>query len=206
MSGLWGYFHSTPKVSRRRGGDTRCAPVSDLGIFQEALFSYINAFVDSTDVQTSKSVQLIMGIWRADHMLPMWKWRRNGRKISHAQVLALIVIISKQQQWRLLFCAFARRNAGGSHVESSHRRFPSGGWRNNKWFVDLHCQCQITLISSINANPILCELFPWSPTWMGGGATDSWLHYLSLWLILTGWPLYLFAFSKINAEFVAQGS
>lgn len=151
------------------GGDTRCAPVSDLGIFQEALFSYINAFVDSTEVQTSKSVQLIMGIWRADHMLPMLKWWRNGRKISHAQVLALIVIISKQQQWRLLFCAFALRNAGGSHVESSHRRFPSGGWRNNKWFVDLHCQCQITLISSINANPILCELFPWSPTWTGGG-------------------------------------
>lgn len=61
------------KVSERMG-NTQRSPGSDLGIFQEALFSYANAFVDSIDIQTSKGVQLIMGIWRADHMLPMVKW------------------------------------------------------------------------------------------------------------------------------------
>lgn len=63
------------KVSKRMGNTQQRSPGSDLGIFQEALFSYVNAFVGSIDdVQTSKSVQLIMGIWRADHMLPMLKW------------------------------------------------------------------------------------------------------------------------------------
>lgn len=33
----------------------------------------MNAFVDSIDVPTSKSVQLIVGIWKAAHTLPMLK-------------------------------------------------------------------------------------------------------------------------------------
>ena len=71
--GFEGIFTVPPKVSNRIGNMQR-SPGSDLGIFQETLFSYVNAFVDSIDVQTSKSMQLIMGIWRADHMLPMLKW------------------------------------------------------------------------------------------------------------------------------------
>jgi hypothetical protein len=47
--------------------------------FLGGIFSYVNAFVDSIHVWTSKGVQLIMGIWRADHMLPMLKWGRTGK-------------------------------------------------------------------------------------------------------------------------------
>ena len=53
--GFEGSFTVPPKVSNRIG-NTQHSPGSDLGIFQEALFSYVNAFVDSIDVQTSKSM------------------------------------------------------------------------------------------------------------------------------------------------------
>lgn len=48
-----------------------------LGNFLGGIFSYANAFVDCIHVQTSKGTQLIMGIWRTDHMLPTFKWGRT---------------------------------------------------------------------------------------------------------------------------------
>lgn len=48
-----------------------------LGNFLGGIFSYANAFVDSIHVQTSKGKRLILGIWRADRMLPTLKWGRT---------------------------------------------------------------------------------------------------------------------------------
>lgn len=56
-AGFGGMFSAT-EGEPATGGHSARQPVL-LGTFQEALFSYVNAFVDPIDLLTSKSVQLI---------------------------------------------------------------------------------------------------------------------------------------------------